>query len=79
MVAFFFLYIPWFQTVIGTTTVPFEYYLFPIAFGIALLMLEESVWSILMELILEEVPGSSLSSWNVGEDCLVIVNLNSTR
>ena len=40
---FFFCYIPWFEKIIGTTRVPFEYWLLPISFGMGLLVLEELV------------------------------------
>ena len=40
---FFFLYIPWFQQVILSTPVPVEYFFFPVAYGLGLLVLEELV------------------------------------
>jgi len=40
---FFFCYIPWLQIILGTSTVPFEYFLYPIGFGTALLLSEETV------------------------------------
>ena len=45
-VVFFFCYIPWFRAVIGTAKVPFEYYLFPIGFGMVTLLIEELVCGI---------------------------------
>jgi sodium/potassium-transporting ATPase subunit alpha len=46
---FFFNYIPFWNRVIGTSQVPFEYYLFPIAFGLGMLMLEELVISSVLQ------------------------------
>jgi sodium/potassium-transporting ATPase subunit alpha len=40
-VAFFFLYIPWFQKILGTTSVPVEYFFIPAAFGVVLLSYDE--------------------------------------
>jgi sodium/potassium-transporting ATPase subunit alpha len=45
ILVFFFNYIPWFQQVIGTMPILFEYFLFPIAYGLGLLALEEIVSS----------------------------------
>ncbi|KAF2643261.1 calcium ATPase [Massarina eburnea CBS 473.64] len=41
-VVFIFCYVPSIQKAIGTTSVPVEYWFFPVAFGIGLLMLDET-------------------------------------
>ena len=40
---FFFLYIPWWENIIGTTAIPVENYFFPVAFGLFLLLADELV------------------------------------
>lgn len=41
-VIFFFNYIPWFQQVLGTSTVPVEHFFLPCAFGFSLLLIDEA-------------------------------------
>lgn len=53
---FFFCYIPWFQTVLGSTTVPVEYFFLPVAFGCGLLCIEE-----LRKLIVRQYPKSLIA------------------
>jgi hypothetical protein len=62
MIVFFFLYIPWFQQVISTTTVPFEYFLFPIAYGMGLLILEELVFNLRLLANVAQITCSEISS-----------------
>jgi len=45
---FFFLYIPFWQNIIGTTPIPYEYYLFPISYGFGLLLIDEAVCPLAM-------------------------------
>lgn len=42
IVAFIFNYIPGIQRVIGSTNIPVEYWMLPIAFGLALLLIDEA-------------------------------------
>lgn len=42
VVVFFFCYIPWFQNVLGTTSIPVEYFFLPVAFGAGLLLFDEA-------------------------------------
>ena len=69
---FFFNYIPWFQQIIGTMQIPFEYFLFPIAYGLGLLILEETVISKFVHADgLAQVFGPKVSSWIIGSRRLV--------
>lgn len=53
VVIFFFNYIPWFQKVISSATIPVEYFFLPVAFGIGLLTIDE-----LRKLIVRKYPKS---------------------
>lgn len=42
LIAVFFLYVPKFQTVLGTAVVPVEHWFLPMAFGLGVLLLDEA-------------------------------------
>jgi sodium/potassium-transporting ATPase subunit alpha len=41
LIAFFFLYIPKFQSVLGTAQVPVEHWFLPMTFGMGILLIDE--------------------------------------
>lgn len=53
LIAIFFLYVPKFHSVLGTSIVPVEYWFLPFAFGMGLLLLDET-----RKFLVRKFPGS---------------------